>query len=288
MHAEKQRAEQAANSNRPRERLNRAWQAALELFGKSPDPLVLTDVGGHIVGAHCHNAHASWARVGASLLDPLSLDQRALTLTILSDAVSPGLAHALDLQFPGRVPAEWFRVTACPVMAGDRTIGITWQFVSIDTRKREEERLRIAEELMVDAQGVSHIGTWTWDITEPQAEWSPELYAIYGLDETKHTPTYQDYLTRIHEDDVERVKAVTERVFRDHEPYSHDERIFRPDGEMRWLHTWARAVLDADGNLAKLVGVCQDITDRKVAEIALAERLEEVEHRLEDAENLHA
>src|SRR5205085_7281505 len=108
----------------------------------------------------------------------------------------------------------------------------------------------------------------------PNAEWSPELFAIYGLDPKTHVPTYDDYLTRVHPDDVERVKAATNSVFTDHKSYSHDERIRRPDGSWRTLHTWAEAVLGEAGKLVALVGACQDTTERTGQEARLQESLE--------------
>lgn len=139
---------------------------------------------------------------------------------------------------------------------------------------REIAERRRAQAEAEEAQRVAQLGTWRWDITKPNADWSPELYRIYGLDPATHTPTYADYLTRVHPDDVERVKAATEAVFRDHKSYSHDERIRRPDGSWRHLHTWASAVLDAEGKLTALVGTCQDITSRVAEEAKFRDLLE--------------
>ena len=122
---------------------------------------------------------------------------------------------------------------------------------------------------MVDTQGVAHLGTWEWDVSEPTATWSDELYRIYGLTPETYTPSYEKYLKMVHPDDRQRVIDATNRVFHEHVPYSHDERIFRPDGSIRYLHTWAHPVLDDAGKLVRLVGVCQDITDRKLAEEAV-------------------
>lgn len=141
--------------------------------------------------------------------------------------------------------------------------------VDVTERKRREDRLRRSESLLVDAQGVAHMGTWEWDVSQPTAYWSPELYRIYGLTEETYTPSYEGYLKMVHPDDRQRVMDVTERCFKHHESYSHDERIFRPDGSLRYLHTWAQPVLDEEGKLVRLVGVCQDITEQKRAEGAM-------------------
>ena len=89
-----------------------------------------------------------------------------------------------------------------------------------------------SERMMVDTQGVAHLGTWEWNPTEPAARWSQELFRIYGLDPSRHTPTYQGHLTRVHPEDRERVMAATEQAFHQFKPYSHDERVFRPDGTL--------------------------------------------------------
>lgn len=74
--------------------------------------------------------------------------------------------------------------------------------------------------------------------SEPNATWSAELYRIYGLTPEQYTPSYEQYLTMVHPDDRQRVIDATNRVFHEHVPYSHDERIFRPDGSTRYLYTW--------------------------------------------------
>src|SRR3569833_3219057 len=185
---------------------------------------------------------------------------------------------------------RWFCAEVSPVEGG-------WLCISHDqTRlKRSEVRARRSEKMLGDTQGVAHLGTWEWDVAEPNATWSDELYRIYGLTPETYTPSYEAYLTMVHPDDRQRVIDATNRVFHEHVPYSHDERIFRPDGTMRYLHTWAHPVLDDAGKLIRLVGVCQDITDQKLAEEEVkalnadlerrvAERTRTIENSLRDLE----
>lgn len=193
----------------------------------------------------------------------------------------------------------WYTCTVSPVREGGVVVAAFAVSKDITENKRAEERLRRSEQLMVDTQGVAHLGTWEWDVSEPNATWSAELYRIYGLTPETYTPSYDAYLTKIHPDDRQRVIDATNRVFHEHVPYSHDERVFRPDGSMRYLHTWAFPVLDDDGKLRKLVGVCQDITDRKQAEEEVlrlnasleqrvAERTRTIEQSLRDLEAFQA
>ncbi len=184
-------------------------------------------------------------------------------------AFHPGVSQVLEADFPSGEGRRWYRIQA--IRCGDEAErAVLLHCVDIDDTHRELVRLRDGERLMRDGEGLAHLGTWYWDITQPHATWSDQLYEIYGLDPKTHTPTYEDYLTRIHPGDVERVKFATERVFNDFEPYSHDERIRHTDGTWRHLHTWARPVLHDDGTLKALQGVCLDITQRKESELALA------------------
>jgi len=145
---------------------------------------------------------------------------------------------------------------------------------------RDQTALKRRERMMVDTQGRAHLGTWEWDISQPTATWSDELYRIYGLSPETYTPSYEAYLKMVHEDDRQRVIEATNKVFHEHVPYSHDERIFQADGTMRYLHTWAFPILDRDGKLTHLIGVCQDITDRALAEEALQRTMADLEVRV--------
>lgn len=201
----------------------------------------------------------------------------AMTGRMMLDLVAKEHAERVQVALTGRAdsfelgergpggPVSWWRVDASP--AGDDAVLIV--FCDITAGKREEERLRRSEALLVDAQGVAHMGTWEWDVTQPTAVWSQEMYRIYGLTPEEYTPSYEAYLNMVHPDDRARVIAVTEACFKEHKPYSHDERIFRKSGEMRWLHTWAIPILDGEGKLIRLLGVCQDVTDQKKAESAM-------------------
>ena len=176
----------------------------------------------------------------------------------------------------------WFSTTISALRDGAVVAGVLCVARDALELKRSEARLRRSEQLMVDTQGVAHLGTWEWDPTQPTATWSDELYKIYGHTRTSYTPSYEGYLQMVHPDDRDRVAEATNQVFQHHVPYSHDERIFRPDGSMRYLHTWAHPMFDETGTLVRLVGVCQDITDLKLAEEELRRLNAELEWRVAD------
>jgi PAS domain S-box-containing protein len=147
------------------------------------------------------------------------------------------------------------------------------QLVSKNEFLEEDSHFNIR--LLAEAQSVAHIGIWQWQLGG-DVKWSKELYQIYGETPASYRPTYEGYLTKVHPEDRKRVADVLRNSFTEKVSFTQDERILRPDGTLRHLHTWGYPILDQNGNLERFVGVCQDITDRVAAE----EKLHVSEERL--------
>jgi len=146
------------------------------------------------------------------------------------------------------------------------------QLTSLDDCDGELRRQR---RLFTEVQEVAHIGVWEWEVAPGRVTWSPELYRIYDLSPAEYTPTFEGYLQKVHPRDRARVRATVERLFIDQKSFTHEVRILRPDGSMRWVRTWGHALLDERGQVARMIGVCQDVTEQKFA----GEQLRQSERR---------
>lgn len=249
---------------------------ALDSLGRaidqSPDLFFLLDEDGHVLFSNHPLATAD-----SSGLNVVGSEWMELVRSASLRVFETGAPEHFGMGEMGPGGSNvWYECHASPVMKDGKVRSSFVACIDITAHKKLEERLRRSEALMVDTQGTAHLGTWDWDLSEPTAVWSAELYRIYGLTPETYTPSYEGYLKMVHPDDRERVMKATDGVFNHNIPYSHDERIFRPDGSMRYLHTWAHPVLDENGKLVKLIGVCQDITEQKLAE----ERLRASETRM--------
>jgi diguanylate cyclase (GGDEF)-like protein/PAS domain S-box-containing protein len=135
-------------------------------------------------------------------------------------------------------------------------------------RSRAEEALRKSEARLAEAESVGRAGSWSWEVGEPTVTWSTELYRIYGVDATPGPVTYEAYMACIHPKDRDRVGALIAGILQNSEPYEHEYRIIRPDGEQRWVHARVAVVTEIDGAPSRLAGHCLDVTERRVAEDA--------------------
>jgi PAS domain S-box-containing protein len=138
----------------------------------------------------------------------------------------------------------------------------------VSLRRDTEAALRASEQRLLEAQAVAHIGSWEWDIAANRVWWSDQLAAIYGTPGL--TPSYEEFLERVHPEDRSLVQSVVEAAFHDHQPFAYEHRIVRTDGVVRTLAARGRVITDADGRPVRMLGTGQDISERKQAEASEA------------------
>ncbi|MBU6400537.1 MAG: PAS domain S-box protein [Verrucomicrobia bacterium] len=141
-----------------------------------------------------------------------------------------------------------------------------------EEKRRADQALRDSEGFLEQAQEVAHIGSWISDLApEAPLVWSREVFHIFGLSETEFDGTVASFLARVHPDDLEAVRQASRLATERSTDYEIEHRIIRPDGDVRWVHEKARVLRDAGGRPVRMLGVVQDITERKAAEALLAE-----------------
>ncbi len=148
--------------------------------------------------------------------------------------------------------------------------------IDVTERKRIEEALRQSEANLVKAQEIAHFGSWDWNFATNQLVWSNETYRIFGLEPRSIDLTLEGVRERIHPEDREGSFALIDAAIKEGEAAMFEQRIFRPDGEMRYLLGHSEAVYGTGGNPLRVIGTLQDITDRKLAEEELRNSQEQL------------
>jgi PAS domain S-box-containing protein len=138
--------------------------------------------------------------------------------------------------------------------------------VDITERMQAEEALRKSEASMARAQQMSRLGSWELDVTSNMVTGSDEQYAIWDL--RPGPQTLDDLLRKIHPEDREYIADGINAATNDGSPFEVEFRISLPGGE-RIIRSSAELRRDASGRPLTLQGVSQDITQRKLMEVAL-------------------
>ncbi|MFC1856388.1 ATP-binding protein, partial [Thermodesulfobacteriota bacterium] len=133
--------------------------------------------------------------------------------------------------------------------------------INENLEQRVDERTRELQ----DAQTIAHVGSWRWNIKSGELQWSDETYRIFGLKPREIRITYQDFLSYIHPADKEKVKRSIENSLYNGQPYNIEHRIILQGGDEKLVIEKGQVNYN-EGMPVKMVGVIQDITDRKRAE----------------------
>ncbi len=143
----------------------------------------------------------------------------------------------------------------------------------ITDRKQAEIELQNLTSRLTLAVQAGDYGIWEWDLVN-DALWDERMYEIYGLQDLDRAVTHQEWRDLVHPDDIGWIEAQFETALHDKTPFKAEIRIWRTDGELRWVQVICKAEYDAEDNPLRVVAINFDITERKAAEILIRQQFE--------------
>ena len=147
---------------------------------------------------------------------------------------------------------------------------------------RREAELIESEERLRFALKAGRMGSWSIDLQTLQ------MIASDGSKETYGRPlsepfTYEDAMTAVHPDDRARRDEAMQEAIADGSLLDVEYRLHTPTGEERWVQIRGQASYRADGTPLALIGVLQEITERKRAEEHRTLLANELSHRVKNS-----
>jgi PAS domain S-box-containing protein len=152
-----------------------------------------------------------------------------------------------------------------------RMVRMIGMVADITERKRAEEGIRQKEMELSEAQRLAQIGSWEWDPITDAVTWSRELYRIAGRNPNLPAANYTEHSQLLTAESWERLQRFVEEAMRSGLPYELDLEYVRPDGSTIWARARGEVQRDTAGRIVRLRGTAQDISQRKLVEVALRE-----------------
>jgi PAS domain S-box-containing protein len=155
-------------------------------------------------------------------------------------------------------------------------------------RTSEREQHKIAEQLeterarLIEAQAVAKMGSWETELSSLDVTWSEQTHRIFETDPAYFHPTRPGFVELIHPEDRAKVDATFEASLEKGAPSTVEYRIVLTDGRVKVLEEHWKIFHDGQGRAARLIGTCQDVTERKQAEEALRRSESEAKARAEE------
>jgi formate hydrogenlyase transcriptional activator len=159
--------------------------------------------------------------------------------------------------------------------------------LDIEERKTAEAALRNSEAYLVQAQRLSHTGSFGWKPSSGEIFWSEESFRIFQCD-PKTKPTVDFILSRVHREDHGLVQQQIDRASRHGEGFDFEHRLQLPDDSVKHVRVTAHPLRDTAGNL-EFVGAVTDVSKQGHAEAVIQEReteLQENAAKLEEAQRV--
>ncbi len=174
---------------------------------------------------------------------------------------------------------RWVHSAGEPVIEDGEVVAVTGSLQDITERKERERELRdTTRQLELTLEG-TNTGLWEWDPETEELWWNETQEWLFGLEPGEFEGTWTAFIERVHPDDRERVRREIESAIESERQYNTEFRIQRPDGEVAWVGARGKVVTD-DGD-RRMVGINNDVTERKEAERELRETKRRLELALE-------
>jgi PAS domain S-box-containing protein len=205
-------------------------------------------------------------------LDHVHPDDRDALTAVLARAVetrAESLTHEFRLRAIGDGYLHVRALGGCimdengaPLFLAGVAQDVTEYSVALETLRQSEARL-------TEAQRMAKFGHWELDLRTFELLWTDELYDIFGLDKVSAGPTYDALMAAIHPDDRHILDNAYNQSLADRLPYVITHRLRMADGAIKWVEERCVTEFDAGGNPLVSRGTTQDITERKLTELAV-------------------
>ena len=186
----------------------------------------------------------------------------------IKEAIKSAKPYDLELEMvSAKGIAKTVRTMGLPIIEDGKVIKVRGIFQDITDRKRSEINIRENEARLEQAQTIAHVGNWEIILGENVMWASREAFSIYGLDEMYPFVTLEIIQQIPLEDERPKLDAALEALIQKNEKYDLEFRVRRVnDGVVRVVHSTATLEYSSDGKPVKVIGVVQDITEKKRVE----------------------
>ena len=200
----------------------------------------------------------------------------------LQDAVSGRAKHDMEhriVRHDGKVmhvqaTAELFRD------ADGKPVRLLGTMHDITERKLAELKLIHNVDRLELAQNAARAGIWDWNVITGQLEWTPQMFALFGIDPAKHQASFEAWRGALHPEDKEMAGQRIQQALQQQAKLDSDYRVVWPDGQIHWINATGEGKYDEHSKPVRMIGICIDISERKQAEMMLLEAKEAAERYL--------
>ena len=149
---------------------------------------------------------------------------------------------------------------------GEKTVLQIAHVRDVTERKGHEESLLKNQILLNESQRIAQMGSWEMDLISNSVKWSDATYILYGVEKGEDNISIEFFLSIIHPDDREFVSQKMKETLEKGWTKNDEFRVIHSNGKIRNMLASAELFNNNEGKPVKMIGVVQDVTEKKKAE----------------------
>ena len=192
---------------------------------------------------------------------------RDMARDAMQNAIAKGEPYDLDMEVvTAKGNIRYVRNVGNPKMENGVCVKLFGFLQDITERKRTKIELTKKIQQLNLAEQLAQIGYWEWDIVADNILWSDNLYRIFGLE--IGTPIhFERVIEAIHPDDRKEFRENAQEFIAEKRFRKFMHRIVHKDGSIRTVELIGELIMNPQGEVIKMIGTTQDITEQRMSEI---------------------
>jgi two-component system, sensor histidine kinase and response regulator len=130
-------------------------------------------------------------------------------------------------------------------------------------RKHAAQKLETSSLMLSEAQRIAGVGSWQNDFERGQITWSDELWRMFNLQPRAEGLNLEEYLAKVHIEDRERVRHTVAAYHQSKSDCVYEYRMALPHDGFKVIRAVRKVICNEAGEIARIVGTDQDITEQK-------------------------
>ncbi|SMD35998.1 PAS domain S-box-containing protein [Reichenbachiella faecimaris] len=164
----------------------------------------------------------------------------------------------------------------------NKVVGIVGISRDVTESIHSQEKLKHSEAMLLEAENVANMGSWEFYVSLEKLFYSLGAAKMLGIQLSERTLKYKSFLKLCHPEDRLKIGEAFRSAVLDGESFQIEHRILQSDGSILWFQTKGKPSQNDRGNIDKIVGTVQDVTEQKRSH----EKLEKSQLLLKEAQSM--
>ncbi len=269
-----------------RRRTEAALRSSEEKFSKaflsSPDMLIIANMEGSLLEANdsllANTGYSREEAIGHDALEIGLWEHPGDRLALIQELKEKGSVRDFEMTFLRKDGELRDGLISAEILDLENGVKRLLAVMRDVTESRRAIKLVAESQAGLEtAQAIARLGSWELELqSERGLIWSREMFRLFHRNPALGVPPLTDFMEMVHSEDRQSLLDAQNYAIENGGVVRHEYRAYLPGHELRYFRASIQAVQDGAGGLVRMSGTAQDITENRLMELAIQERVKEL------------